>query len=125
MELNEIDDNEVLYRVVRVSYPNAFINGKPTAALFMDSCGVSVDRDGGREEKEIISVLKQRFARLMDYKTSVKISVAECREIDTCPKPIGNKKNKYHAEIHNSEDVVPIDLLKALQLANRCCVVLE
>ena len=35
-----IDDNEILYRVVRKSDPDGFIDGKPTAALFIDANGV-------------------------------------------------------------------------------------
>lgn len=50
MKLDRIEDNEMLYRVVRKSYPDSFIDGKPTAALFIDGKGVSVDRDGGRAE---------------------------------------------------------------------------
>ena len=54
MDLNKIADEEILYRVVRESYPDAFIGGKPSAALFMDPGGVSVDRDGGRKEEDIV-----------------------------------------------------------------------
>lgn len=32
MTMNKIEDSETLYRVVRESDPNGFINGKPTAA---------------------------------------------------------------------------------------------
>ena len=123
MDLNKIEDYEMLYRVVRNSYPDAFIDGKPTAALFMDEKGASVERDGGRSEDEIISMCRSRFARRADYKTAVKITAGECREADTYPNPVGNHKNAYHAEIHNSEQVVEISLFKAIQLAARCRVV--
>ena len=35
MDLNVIEEHEMLYRIVRNSYPDAFINNQPTAALFM------------------------------------------------------------------------------------------
>ena len=72
MNPSNINDKETLYRVVRKSYPDGFINGKPTAALFIDAGGVSGDRDGGREESIIVSAFKTRFYKVDDYKTSVK-----------------------------------------------------
>ena len=123
MDLHKIEDNEMLYRVVRKSYPDSFIDGKPTAALFIDSNGVSVDRDGGRNEEEIVNTFKNRFEKYDDYGHSVKIKAGTCRKIGTYPNPIGNKKNIFHAEIHESEAEVQISLFKALQLANACKVV--
>ena len=120
LDLNNILDDERLYRMVKKSDPDAFINGKPTAALFMDENGASVDRDGGRTENEIIENFKWRFRKKDDYGTAVKIGAGECREIGTYPNPVGNKKNKYHAEIWESESEQLISLLKALQLAQKC-----
>lgn len=120
MDLNKIDDLEILYRVVRESEPNGFVNGKPTAALFMDERGASVDRDGERTEDEIIENFKMRFSKNNDYKTAVKISAGVCREINTYPNPIGNKRNPYHAEIWDSENEQYVSLFKAIQLAQLC-----
>lgn len=120
MELDNIKDDEMLYRVVKNSDPNGFIDGKPTAALFIDKGGTSVERDGDREEPEVVENLITRFNRRSDYKTAVKIAAGMCREVGTYPTPIGNNKNKYHAEIHESEKVVEISFLKALQLAALC-----
>ena len=120
MDLNNIADSEILYRMVKKFDPNGFINGKPTAALFMDKSGASVDRDGGRSEEEIIENFKWRFRKKDDYKTSVKISARQCRNSDTFPNPIGNHKNPYHAEIWDSEDERVISLFKAMKLAQLC-----
>lgn len=120
MDLNNISDSEVLYRMVKKSDPDSFINGVPTAALFIDKAGVSVDRDGGREEKDIVESFKRRFGKKDDYVTMVKLSAGECRSVGTFPIPIGNHKNKYHAEIWNSEKEQLIPLLKAMQLAQLC-----
>lgn len=123
MDLNKIEDYEFLYRVVRNSYPDAFVNGKPTAALFMDSNGVSVERDGGKSEEVIVAACRRRFGRWDDYKAAVKLTAGECRNVSTYPNPVGNHKNEYHAEIHDSAQVVEIGLLKAMQLAAICRVV--
>ena len=120
MDPNVIEDKEVLYRVVRNSYPNAFVNNQPTPALFMDPKGASVERDGGRAEKDIIRKCKQRFGTRGDYKTAVRITAGECVCAGTYPNPIHNTNNIYHAEIHDSDSVVEICLLKAILLAKLC-----
>lgn len=121
MNPKKIEDNELLYRVVRQTDPDGFIDGKPTAALFMDPQGLSVDRDGGRTESKIIDTFKKRFNRYkQDYKTAFKISANTCRSFNTYPVPAANKSNKFHAEIHESKEIIPISLFKAIQLANLC-----
>lgn len=120
MDLSNIEDTEVLYRMVRRSDPDAFINGKATPALFMDEGGASVDRDGGRTEKEITDSFKKRFRKNDEYKTAVKIGAGDCRRVGVFPNPIGNNKRKYHAEIWESAEERVISLAKALQLAHIC-----
>ena len=123
MELDKIYDEELLYRVIKKSDPDGFIDGKPTAALFIDPKGVSVDRDGGRSEEIIIETFKDRFEKWGGYGKAVKIEAGKCRKIGTYPNPVGNKHNKYHAEIHESSSVKEISLLKAMQLARECILV--
>lgn len=106
--------------MVKKSDPDGFINGKPTAALFMDKNGVSVDRDGGRAEEDIVKNFRWRFRKKEDYRTAVKLSAGECREIGTYPNPVHNHKNQYHAEIWDSENDRLISLLKAIRLAQAC-----
>ncbi|HIS35971.1 TPA: hypothetical protein IAC10_04995 [Candidatus Scatousia excrementigallinarum] len=118
MDEQEIKDSELLYRVVKNSNPNCLIKGKLSAALFLDDNGVSVDRDGGRDEQAIINKFKDRFNRKkQDYKASAKITAKQCRDINTCPLPKANKNNPYHAEIWDSDTTPKIDIAKAMQLA--------
>lgn len=116
---NEILDSEVLYRAVKKSNPDSFINNKPTPALFLDENGVSVVRDAKRSESSIIKEIKEEYIR-DDYERSVKISARICREVGTCPKAIHNIKKKTHAEIHESENIVEISLPKAVLLSRLC-----
>lgn len=120
MEFDKIEDSEILYRMVKKSDPDGFVDGKPTAALFMDKKGTSVDRDGGRTEQKIIENFKWRFRKNNDYKTAVKIGAGDCRSVNTYLNPIGNKKNIYHAEIWDSENEQLVSLLKAILLAEMC-----
>lgn len=117
-----IENEEVLYRAFTLSKPNGFKDGNPTAALFLDENGVSVDRDGSRSEEDIIDRLKNRFKK-QGYDCSIKISAEKCRECNTYPIPKPSRTNKYHAEIHQSETELCIDLFNALKLAKLCEVV--
>ncbi len=117
MDLERIDDSEILYRTVRESYPNAFINGKPTAAIFISNGGTSVDRDGGRDESVIIEQCKWRFK---DYKSTVKISAKQCRDAGTFLNPEKTKRNPYHAGIYDSKAEDEVSFSKAMMLASLC-----
>lgn len=123
--LDSISDDERLYRAIRKSKPNGFIDGKPTAALFIDPNGTSVDRDGGRNEDVIVTSFKERFSKREDYGGSVKITARKCRMAGACPLPRPSKSNEYHAEIHESEDIIEISFVKAVQLAEECEIVME
>lgn len=57
-----VQRNEMLYRVIKRSQPDSMDEkGRPTSALFKQDNGVSVDRDGSRNEKIIIKTFKERF----------------------------------------------------------------
>ena len=124
MEKNGIEDQETLYRMSKKSNPDCWLNKKPMPAFFIDPQGASVDRDGGRSEEDIIDCFKSRFKKHDEFGGMVKITAQKCREAETCPKAINNKKNKHHAEVHNSETEVEIELLKALRLSDTCEVVI-
>lgn len=125
MNLDRVENFELLYRVVRKSDPDGFIDNKPTAALFLDPVGTSVDRDGGRTEEQIIDTFKRRFngKNRKDYKAAVKISAELCRKSGAEPIPNpGN--NKYHALLQETDKIVALSLLTAMKIA-KCCTVIN
>lgn len=123
MDSGKIEDHELLYRVSRKSNPDCWENQKPMPAFFIDSNGASIDRDGSRPEKDIENKFRKRFKRNDEFGGLIRIRAITCRDIETVPRAIHNKNNKYHGEIHNSENEVEIDFLKALQLADMCDIV--
>ena len=120
MDINTIDGSELLYRVIKKSDSSFSMLGKLAPALFIDSRGLSVDRDGGREESEIIESFRKRFGKKDEYMSSVKISAENCIKAETYPNPVNNHRNKYHAEIHDSKEKVEISVYKAMKLASLC-----
>ncbi len=76
-----VQRNEVLYRMIKRSQPDAMDeNGHLTSALFKQENSVSVDRDGGREEEEIIKKFKDRFDKR--FKGLVKVGAEVCIDIN-------------------------------------------
>lgn len=124
MDKYRIEDEETLYRVALSTMPGPFNDdGSVSPAIFMDAKGASVERDGEREEQAVMEVLKKRFRRDKKLIGAVKITAGKCREIGTFPNPIGNGNNEFHAEIHDSEKVVLVSLLKAMMMAKNCRIV--
>ncbi len=125
MDPKNIQDGEMLYRAIKQSYPEPFVLGKPSPALFIDKNGLSVSRDGGRAEDEVIQALSRKFVNKegkSDYSGCLKISAKDCREVPTYPMPKPTQKDPYHAEIHDSEFVIEISLKKAILLSMACTV---
>lgn len=111
-----IQRNELLYRVVKRSQPDSMDkNGRPTSALFKQDDGVSVDRDGDRNEEVIIKTFKERFGKR--FKGLVKVGANVCIDNSMAVIP-ETSSNIYHAEIFEDKDKVPLGQLKALILAD-------
>lgn len=119
-----IEDEEVMYRAILRTIPNAIVNGKVTAAVFMDNRGgTSVDREGERKPSEVLSAQEIRFnhyGKEENYIGAATIVAEQCRKVGCFPVPRETKKNKFHAEIHESETIERITLLKAMQLSRKC-----
>ena len=94
----EINEDEILYRAIK-TFPNwwDFENNRPTSAAFKDSRGVSVDRQGARNETEVVTAFKK-----FELKAVVSITAEECRNFDTHPIYKPEPDNVYHSEIHGS-----------------------
>ena len=117
-----VQRNEVLYRMIKRSQPDAMDeDGHPTSALFKQENGVSVDRDGGREEEEIIKKFKDRFDKR--FKGLVRVGAEVCIDNNMAVIP-ETSNNIYHAEIFDNEDKAPLGNLKALILADSSEVVI-
>lgn len=116
-----VQRDELLYRVIKRSQPDSMDrNGRPTSALFKQENGVSVDRDGKRDEAEIIDKFKERFDKR--FKGLVKVGADICIDNDIAVIP-ETSSNIYHAEIFENTDKDPIGQLKALILADKSEVV--
>ena len=116
-----VQKNELLYRVIKRSQPDSIDeNGRPTSALLKQKDGVSVDRDGEREEEEIINTFKNRFNTR--FKGLVRVGANIC--IDNFMAVIPEtSSNIYHAEIFENKNKVPLSQLKALILADNSDIV--
>lgn len=94
--------------------------GRPTSALFKQDNGVSVDRDGCRDEKMIIETFRNRFDKR--FKGLVKVRADICIDNNMAVIP-ETSSNIYHAEIFENTNKDPLGQLKALILADSSEVV--
>ena len=116
-----VQRNELLYRVIKRSQPDSMDEkGRPTSALFKQDNGVSVDRDGDRDEEVIIKTFKERFDRR--FKGLVKVGANVCIDNSMAVIP-ETLSNIYHAEIFENAEKVPLGQLKALIVADSSDVV--
>lgn len=116
-----VTHNEILYRAVKRSQPDAISeDGSPTSALFKQDNGVSVDRDGGRVEEEIIETFKARFTTR--FKGLFRVGADICIDHSMAVIP-ADKTNEYHAEIFDDFDKTPLSQLNALILADSAQIV--
>ena len=94
-----------------------------SSAAFKDSCGVSVDRDGGREE---IDCIERMVGALPQIVGVGRITCGEVEECGAIPKYLPVEGNEYHSEIHDSAEQVQIkSRSKSRQLANKCQLVFK
>jgi len=95
---SEIDDDEILYRAFPNS-PSVWKSNLKTfsSAIFKDSFGVSVDREGNRTELEVIGNFSDRFPG----RGIASVFAGDCRRVGAEPVAKPEKDNIYHAEIHD------------------------
>lgn len=119
-----IKNHEKLYRAVKLAKPQLWDeeNGRPSSALFKDSKGVSVDRDGNRSETEIISKLSKNLND-DQLKAVIYLDASFCYEIpvEILYKPL--QDNEYHAVIHDSNERIELTKSKARKLSRNCKII--
>ncbi|TRX45784.1 hypothetical protein FNH22_31410 [Fulvivirga sp. M361] len=115
---DEIEDSEFLFRGV-VTQNWDFENDRPTSATFKDSKGVSVDRDGGRDDKDCIDKIKT----VNDFHAICKVMTKDVRDLDAVVfyKPV--PENDYHSEIHDSNERIQMKGKKPSKIRERSIVV--
>lgn len=125
-----------IYRRVK-SKPIFMKDGIPSSALFKDSRGVSVDRDGGRKIEDIISDeerLHILYTRELtdeeikehgeELRAIIQLTEAQCNSVEVCviPDPI-HGENEYHALLQKSETEVQLSKSQAKALAKKATIV--
>lgn len=107
---NEIADTEILCRGVQNKPSHVREDGSFTSAVFKDPGGASVNRDGDREINGVIDRMKIQY----DFVCSV--SYTDCLNCGTYPIAKPSRKNRYHAEIHESSSITEISQRKLRKL---------
>lgn len=109
---SEIQESEILYRAIHPNHWN-YEEDRPTSALFKDRRGVSVDRDGNRNETEAVDFLLN-FRK--DFGAG-KLNAGETRGVGTYLNPDKIPENDYHALILESEIKIQLSNGKAKKLS--------
>lgn len=119
--MNEkIDSSEKLYRSVNpVNW--YFPEGRVCSSLFKNPDGVSVDRDDGREENQILNSFFKRFGNEM-VKAVVYVVADFCYNLPACIVYKPEEDNEFHSEIHDT-DKISLSNSKAKKLADNCNVI--
>lgn len=113
------DPNEILYRGLHKMWIED--DNTVSSAAFKDSCGISVDRDGGRNEQECIDRLLKALPKLEGVCKLSCGDVSNCDAITVyCPMP----DNEFHCEIHDSAEQIQIkSKAKSRKLASKSQIV--
>lgn len=129
-------DWNAVYRRVK-SKPIFMKEGRPSSALFKDSKGVSVDRDGGRKISDIIADEERLHSlhikglsdeeireRGEELKAIIELSALQCDSVAVCviPDPITGK-NDYHALLQKSKSEIQLSKSQAKALAKLSTVI--
>ena len=108
---------ERLYRGIHAMWLDG---NRITSAAFKDSGGVSVDRDGGRNEGECIERIISALPQISGVGRLTSADVESCGAVTIyCP----TQDNVYHSQIQDSKEQVKMPQSKARKLANRCLLV--
>lgn len=115
MVTNDFNGNEKLFRAVFPREMKSMFwrsDKKISSAALEDTRGLSVDRAGGREDREAIDVMRAKFIGHI-----VSVTCAQCTAVGAIVKHCPNKKNRFHSEIHGSATETVLDLDQREELA--------
>lgn len=116
----EVHDDEYLYRgVVKNNWD--FLNGRPSSATYKDSLGVSVDRQGERNDNDsVLSLLDKK-----DFFAVCKVLTRDVRALDALVYYLPKNDNLYHSEIHGSVDDVRLKGKKPNRIREKSIVIFQ
>ena len=104
--------DERLFRAVMPREELWKASGVPSSAVFKDSKGVSVDRDGGRSSEETADFL------LLHHKgAAVYVTYAACEDCMALVRYCPTDENIWHSEIYRSDKSPQLSRSQARYLA--------
>lgn len=101
--IEQFDTYERLYRAV---YPPNIMpmfwkeNCELSSAVFKDKNGLSVERDGGRDENAVVDSMRLYFNGYI-----ISVHYRDCDACNAVVKYLPTNRSKYHSEIHGSNNV--------------------
>ena len=120
--MDDFKADEELLRVIPNKPKMIKDNGCVSSALFKDSWGCSVSRQGERDIDVAVSTLKEKFNKIRHSLDASSKGVASvkykyCKIADTYIKKCPSSTDIYHCEIHDSEHKIELSPGKAKKLA--------
>lgn len=113
--------NESLYRGLHPMWIED--DNTVSSAAFKDSNGISVDREGERNEQECIDRLCETLPNIVGV---CKLTCGDVADCDAIPKYLPLPDNEFHSEIHDSADQVQIkSKSKSRKLAGKSLIVFK
>jgi hypothetical protein len=121
MMRSEFSSEEKLYRKIRPL--EAFWDkerNRPTSGAFKDKRGLSVDRQGDRDDREAIQALDEH---LPQEGKVVSVTYRQCLDIPIEVIYLPIPENEYHSELHDSPQCVPLSRSKAKRLSEMVSII--
>ena len=107
--------DEKLYRAIYPPEVAAMYwkrDGSLSHVAFADSRGLSVDRGDYRDDITVKNDMGKRLTGVI-----VKFYVRSCNEIGACLRYLPSKNNRYHCEVHGSDNSVLLSKHQCFYLA--------
>jgi hypothetical protein len=118
---NTFKDTEKLYRAI---YPPEVMNmfwkrdGSLSSAAFADPRGLSVDRGDFRSDEEKVKDMSRRFTGNI-----VSLYAKNCFDTGAVIRYLPSEANRYHSEIHGSEENILLSKYQRRILAQKAVLV--